>query len=216
MNNIIASTPGLADDPIAISILRDPELLVQMSDPDTVKKTSELHPSLIEAAQQIAAHVYEEALNVTTNAPSTSTGYSYSLDALSDSDEEMDTAAAAPQEGQPLQRNSSYNAITAAQLAAAIANATNSPAANSSSPGVITSEMFSSAMQQAFTSNPATPTRLEGAGAFETPVRNRFQTQLQQMEEMGLRNVAINTRALQATAGDVQAAVELVLSGAFD
>lgn len=228
LDNIIASTPGLADDPVAIAMLRDPELIVQMSDPETVRRTADLHPSLIEAAQQIAAHVHEEATNAaTTTAPSTSTGYSYSLEALSD-DEEMDSTSTTPREGQPLQRNSSYNAITAAQLASAIANATtstfgfSSSAANAptSSPNVITSEMFSSAMQHAFATaggtSPATPTRPEGGESFETPIRNRFQSQLQQMEEMGLRNVAINTRALQATSGDVQAAVELVLSGAFD
>lgn len=105
-------------------MLQDPDLIVHMSDPETVRKIAKEHPSLIEAANYIAAHVHEEAANVNQNQATTSTGYSYSLEALSD-DEEMDSSSSdPPREAQPLTRNSSYNAITAAQLAAAIANAT--------------------------------------------------------------------------------------------
>lgn len=235
LENIIAATPGLAEDPVAIAMIRDPELIVQMADSDTVRRIAELHPSLIEAAHHIAAHVHEEAANINQNQAGTSSGYSYSLDALSD-DEDMESPNETPQEPQPLTRNSSYNAITAAQLAAAIANATNatfglssSPANNTSTPtssgNIITSEMFSNAMQQAFAStqnlsagnnfsNPLTPTR-NVSESFEAITR-RLQPQLQQMREMGLVNDAVNIRALQTTSGDVQAAIELVLSGAFE
>lgn len=47
LENIIAATPGLADDPVAIAIIQDPELLVHMADPDTVRRIAELHPSLV-------------------------------------------------------------------------------------------------------------------------------------------------------------------------
>lgn len=211
-----------------------------MSDPETVRKIAKEHPSLIEAANYIAAHVHEEAANVNQNQASTSTGYSYSLEALSD-DEEMDSSSSdPPREPQPLTRNSSYNAITAAQLAAAIANATNtsfgSPAINSSGSNppvtgnLITSEMFSNAMQQAFASSPFGATF--GSTATSTPapsntnrnndeetiesITRRLQPQLRQMREMGLTNDSINIRALQATSGDVQTAIELVFSGAID
>lgn len=238
LENIIAATPGLGDDPVAIAMIKDPELMAHMSDAETVRKIAQEHPSLIEAANHIAAHVHEEAANANQNQAGTSTGYSYSLEALSD-DEEMDSSASdPPREPLPLTRNSSYNAITAAQLAAAIANATNtsfgSPSMNSPNIGnqnpasnLITSEMFSSAMQQAFASSPSTLGSSLGS-AFSTPSTNRtdeeslesitrrLQPQLRQMHEIGLTNDSVNIRALQATSGDVQAAIELVFNGVVD
>lgn len=223
LENIIATTPGLSEDPVAIAMIQDPELLVHMSDPDTVRRIAELHPSLVEAANHIAAAVHEEATTVNANTPGTSSGYSYSLEALSD-DEEMDSSSSdGTREGQPLSRQQSYSAITAAQLAAAIANATgsyptqgNSTAANSNS--LITSEMFSHAMQQAFANvtptSTAAPASSEAPESMETQIR-RMNPQLQQMREMGLTNDVINVQALQATSGDVQAAIDLVFSGAM-
>jgi len=41
----------------------------------------------------------------------------------------------------------------------------------------------------------------------------RFQTQLQQLQEMGFTNAAQNVRALLATGGNVQAAVEYIFGG---
>lgn len=216
-------------------MLQNPDLIVHMSDPETVRKIAKEHPSLIEAANYIAAHVHEEAANVNQNQASTSSGYSYSLEALSD-DEEMDSSSSdPPRESIPLTRNSSYNAITAAQLAAAIANATNtsfgnpsavsSPASNPtpSINNVITSEMFSNAIQQAFgaafgSSAPTTTPNLNRSGNEEAieSITRRLQPQLRQMREMGLTNDSVNVRALQATSGDVQAAIELVFSGAID
>lgn len=124
-------------------------------------------------------------------------------------------------EGQPLSRQQSYSAITAAQLAAAIANATGSyPSSGGSAPnssGVITNEMFSQAMQQAFANvtptTPAAPAN-DGSESIESITR-RLQPQLQQMRELGLTNDVINVQALQATSGDVQAAIDLVFSGAI-
>ncbi|XP_018326080.1 ubiquitin-like protein 7 [Agrilus planipennis] len=236
LENIIAATPGLSEDPIALSIIRDPELIVQLSDVETVRKIAQKHPSLLEAAHHIAAHVHEEAANISQNQASTSTGYSYSLDALSD-DEEMDSPSSegSPRTAVPLQRNASYNAITAAQLAAAIANVTNSsfdsqisstaPSTPNSASSVITSEMFSNAIQQAFASSPAfgsnsspffAPVSSPSPADAVDTVISRWQSQLRQMHEMGLTNDIVNVRALQTTSGDVQAAIELVLSGAFD
>lgn len=52
----------------------------------------ELHPALAEAANHIAAAVHEDAMAATPSSqPTTSSGYSYSLDALSD-DDEMDSS----------------------------------------------------------------------------------------------------------------------------
>lgn len=173
-----------------------------MSDPDTARRMAKQHPTLIEAANNIAAHIHESTTSPQDQA-GTSTGYSYSLEALSDEDEEMESS-------NDLSRNSSYNAITAAHLAAAIANATGQ--VRPSPGGVITSEMFSSAIQQAFASSGG---RNDAENGTESLTR-RYQAQLQQMREIGLSNEGVNIRALQATSGDVQAAIELVFNGVID
>lgn len=213
----------MADDPVAISILKDPELIVHLSDIETVKKIADLHPSLIEAANQIAAHVHEEASSINHHQASTSTGYSYSLEALSD-DDDMESPESNNREGQPLTRNTSYSAITAAQLASAIANATHmnftsSGAQANTGSNIITNEMFNNAMQQAFaTAGSTTNNSTTSNGEVETmeAIRTRLLPQLRQMHEMGLVNDSINIRALQATSGDVQAAIELVFNGVID
>lgn len=225
------STPGLEDDPIALAIIQDPELLVYFSRPATVTKLVREHPILLEAAPHILEHVHEEQATSNPNQPSTSTGYSYSLEALSD-DDDMESNSDTNVSQSPLTRNSSFNAITAAQLAAAIANATNTQfnansagvptTPTSASNNIITSEMFMNAIREAFTigggSNggnggllsASTPTR-DGEESMESMTR-RWESQLQQMHEMGLVNDTINVRALRATNGDVGTAIELVLS----
>lgn len=74
LDTIIAATPWLEDDPVAIAMVQDPELIVNLSDAETVRKVAKLHPSLIEAANYIAAHVHEEAASSNSTQPSTSTG----------------------------------------------------------------------------------------------------------------------------------------------
>lgn len=51
----------------------------------------ELHPALAEAANHIAAAVHEEAVTGNPTTQPTTSGYSYSLEGLSD-DEEMDSS----------------------------------------------------------------------------------------------------------------------------
>ncbi|KAG2178390.1 hypothetical protein INT44_001542 [Umbelopsis vinacea] len=51
------------------------------------------------------------------------------------------------------------------------------------------------------------------APADNRPPEERFQVQLQQLNEMGLWDAAKNIRALQSTNGDVNAAIEILFSG---
>jgi len=216
LDNIILITPGLSQDPVAISMVQDPELLVRMGDIDTVRRIVELHPALAEAANHIAAAVHEEAITASSSTqPTTSSGYSYSLDALSD-DEEMDSSQSS--DSQPVGRH----AITAAQLASALASA-NSPspsAAPSSDAGGITSEMFNQAMQRAIASvvgQAAAPSgeAESGAPAGVAPEQGQLAQQMQQMRELGLTDDAVNLQALQLAQGNLHAAVDLVFSGAI-
>ncbi|XP_046685768.1 ubiquitin-like protein 7 isoform X2 [Homalodisca vitripennis] len=211
LDNIILITPGLSQDPVAISMIQDPELLVRMGDIDTVRRIVELHPALAEAANHIAAAVHEEAIAAPTSTqPTTSSGYSYSLDALSD-DDEMDSSQSS--DSQPV---GARHAITADQLASALASASSpSPGVNQDSPG-ITSEMFSQAMQRAIASVVAQPNTGE-ASSEAAPAQGPTQLaqQMQQMRELGLTDDAVNLQALQLAQGNLHAAVDLVFSGAI-
>ncbi|XP_063980200.1 ubiquitin-like protein 7 [Diachasmimorpha longicaudata] len=226
IENIIVTTPGLIDDSVAIAMLQDPDLMAHFNDTDTVRRAAELHPVLAEAALSIVAAVHEESHRSavpgtgpsTLNAPSAA--YSYSLDNLSD-DEEM--------AGDSSQSSDSNTAITAAQLAAALSRAnpraafplshSSSSTSAGSNSGLITTEMFSQAMQQAFASTPGSTTSMAPPAPAIPPLLPQsgdLQRQLAQMHEIGLQDDATNVMALQFTNGDVQAAIELVFSGFSD
>lgn len=211
LDNIIMITPGLSQDPVAISMIQDPELLVRMGDIDTVRRIVELHPALAEAANHIAAAVHEEAVTGNASTQPTTSGYSYSLDALSD-DEEMDSSQSS--DSQPQSSRQQFSTITAAQLAAAIASASGtSVASTSSESGGITSEMFSQAMQRAI----ATVAPVQSSGGERSDPENstsgQLAQQMQQMRELGLTDDVLNLQALQLSGGNVHAAIDLVFSG---
>ncbi|XP_053405733.1 ubiquitin-like protein 7 isoform X2 [Mercenaria mercenaria] len=112
-----------------------------------------------------------------------STG-AYSLDQMSDDEDEMP----GPSGGQ---------AITSSQLAAALAAATGSSGqSNQSEPiggGVISSDFFQQAILAA--------------------QRDSLSSQVQQMREMGITDENVARQALQATNGDLQAALDLLFGG---
>ncbi|XP_012267952.1 ubiquitin-like protein 7 [Athalia rosae] len=227
IENIISSSPGLSDDSVAIAMLQDPDLMAHFTDPDTVRRIAELHPCLVEAAQHIAAAVHEEAHSNSAGASNASTSsthhtaYSYSLDNMSDDEEMAGDSSQSSDSTQPtgLSRNQSNSAITTAQLSAALARTRSrgfplSTSSSTSGSRLITTEMFSQAIQQAFSSGSTQP--LVPPLPPVLPQPSELQTQLAQMHEMGLQDDAVNVQALQFTNGDVQAAIELVFSGFSD
>ncbi|CAD0202279.1 unnamed protein product [Chrysodeixis includens] len=91
---------------------------------------------------------------------------------------------------------------------------------------LITPEMFSEAISEAMTRagrarpEPATPMEQStAASSSQSPVAREggedFSVQLNHMHEMGLLDDALNIRALLICAGDVNAAINLVFSGAI-
>jgi len=229
---ILNAAPNLVNDPGALAIIQDAELMSAFVTPESIRKLLELHPVLIDAIHTILSEVKEESFHPSTQT-ATAGSLAYSLDALStDDDDDMDDNVPT---ANPLQRNASYNAITAAQLAAAIANATTNftssgaPIApvnpinsmnSAASSSVITSEMFGNALQQAIaTASNATNNHVTSPtqqGETLESIRTRYEPQLRQMREMGLANESQNIRALQASSGDVQAAIELVFNGVIE
>ncbi|XP_071571698.1 ubiquitin-like protein 7 [Temnothorax americanus] len=239
IDNIISSSPGLHEDAVAIAMLQDPDLMAHFIDVDTVRRIAELHPVLIEAAQNIAAAVHEEAHNAASSGSSSSsvassqptTARSYSMDSMS-LEEEMARDIAHFFATQPVNDSNLRfpNALPAANSQrpdnppSSTSESANQPPAENQSTGVITSQMFMEAMRQAAlatNSNPQQPvtspaTSLSPVLPLFSPPINDLQRQLAQMHEMGLQDDTVNIQALQFTNGDVQAAIELVFSGFYD
>jgi len=125
MDSLAAACPGLSTDLVAQAFLTRPELLLHLIEPETLTKVGEEHPSILEAAHNLAAAVHEEQSQGAGKEEERSTGGSYYLDEMSD--EEMDEdggGAAGSSRGQTRARSSnSFNSITPAQLAQALSAA---------------------------------------------------------------------------------------------
>ncbi|XP_041369761.1 ubiquitin-like protein 7 isoform X2 [Gigantopelta aegis] len=187
IENILAATPGLDQDPVCISMLQDPELLAILAHQQNISKLLKKHPAFAQAAITIAGAVNQEG---SKEGFKTTSGATYSLDQLSDDDDEPSASGGS---------TGGTQAITASQLAAALAAATGiHPPPTASRPStssggesqMISSDFFQQAMLQA--QNTAT----EG--------------QLQQLRDMGIMDENRARQALQVTGGDIQAALELI------
>nr|XP_012217267.1 PREDICTED: ubiquitin-like protein 7 isoform X3 [Linepithema humile] len=170
IENIIFSCPGLHEDTVAIAILLDADLMAHFTDVDTVKRIAEMHPALIEAAQNIAAAVHEEAHNVASSGSSSSsvgssqptTARSYSVDNMS-FEEEMardiahffathpvtDSNLHFPNSPPTANSQSSQRLDNPPSSTSGNTNQTAASNQNNQSTGVITTEMFMDAMRQA-------------------------------------------------------------------
>jgi len=125
MDSLAAACPGLSDDQVAQGFLTRPELLLHLLDPDTLGKVAKSHPSLLEAANNLSAAVHEEQQSAGRGGEAAGTGGreagvggSYYLDEMSDEEMEGEDGV-----GRGPQRSRSFNAITPAQLAQALAAA---------------------------------------------------------------------------------------------
>jgi len=247
METLAAACPGLAEDLSAQAFLTRPELLIHLLDPETLKKVGEAHPSLCEAANNLAAAVHEEQVSGSTpSQPQETQGGSYFLDEMSDEEMEEDDGPAG------VQRARSFSAITPEQLAAALANASGSngggnpflgvtgmgpaalgasraattpntrPTSAATTPGArVTMDMFQAAMQQAMglASQGAASPSMGGPPPPAQPMQQGggeedMAAQVARMREMGIvADEGVAVRALQVMGGDLQAAVDLLLSG---
>ncbi|XP_065225277.1 ubiquitin-like protein 7 isoform X2 [Planococcus citri] len=211
LENIISTTPGLREDSTALVILQHPELLAKLGDSNAVRKVIEEHPTLASAARNLVAAVQNDML--TSSSASASSSVNNSSNNVSfvvgSDDEEM--------EG--LERGSEnedaehpVNVITTSQVAAALAN-TNVRANPGSASSSITPEMMSAAVQQAIASTSSRPT----STPTPTPEANTDSvvtiTKLEELRKLGFVNDAVNIQALQLSNGDLEAAVNLILSG---
>ncbi|XP_046863489.1 ubiquitin-like protein 7 isoform X2 [Xenia sp. Carnegie-2017] len=219
LTNILTLTPSLAQDPVALSILKDSEIFQNIIKNGDVSKLAKEHPSLIQAASHIAAEITKD---VDTSSQRISNPEDNDM---MDIEPEMLAQAefmAAQEETYQSERNTGTDnnpqPITSTFLASAlqvaranlVSTSTQTASVQSTStaapqlppsapqPPQISTEFFNEAMASVMTMNAQ---------------RNRFAAELQQLRDLGIEDEALSLRALQATNGDVQAACNLIFGG---
>lgn len=233
MDSLAAACPGLSEDLVGQAFLTRPELLLHLLDPNIMAKVGAEHPSILEAAHNLAAAVHEEEAAAGRNVEqSEGPGGSYYLDEMDDEDDMEDDEASGPTRGPS--RSRSFQAITPQQLAQALAAADGSSGASASrgmnqnpfqgvtgmgpsqpSPSPqqrITSDFFQAAMQQALQAS------LGGGEAQPSQQQQQGPNMAEQLERMreimgGVMDEGLAVQALQIMGGDIQAAVDLLFSG---
>jgi len=239
MENLAAACPGLSQDLIGQAFLTQPELLLHLLDPATLTKVGEEHPSILEAANNLAAAVHEEQASTVTTSEGGASG-SYYLDDMDDEEQDMEGGEEGGAMRGPM-RSRSFNAITPNMLAQALASAAgqSSPAgssvnqnpfqgvtglgpAASQSSGTeggtpsrlprITTDFFQAAMQQALQASLGTAMDQQTSGDSDS---SDMSEQVARMREImgGHMDESLAVRALQIMGGDIQAAVDLMFSG---
>ncbi|XP_014229497.1 ubiquitin-like protein 7 [Trichogramma pretiosum] len=138
VDKIIAQTPDLQKDAVAIAILQDPDLVTYFGDPETAESLAKEHPALVKAADLIVKAVNEEAQNfaassrhLSMNSSSASSSQWSTMENLSDDDEmagDSSQSSDSPQAQQPGGPRT-YPAISAAHVLHAITRARRSAAA---------------------------------------------------------------------------------------
>lgn len=263
---IFDAHPHLKTDVIAMSILKDPILLSNLQNPDTVRKLAQHHRLLIEASETIVKAL-KSAKNLIEPSPvpiqpidqdlsdsssSSSGSETNSPQASSSSMVRRITQEYLRQSLAAAQGRNSLTNISQRNLSQGASGSTSNPISPSTSSGsvptghrFISSSMFMNAMNEVLMANRRTSAPETEQEAQEQPAEAEappvepeeapvdevrmeedrsaqdardiemiasFQTQLQQMEDMGLHNKATNIQALMVCNGNLEAAVNLVLA----
>ncbi|XP_036432019.1 ubiquitin-like protein 7a [Colossoma macropomum] len=237
LDQIIVATPGLSSDPMALGVLQDKELFVQFTDPNMLDTLINSHPALVNAIilvlHSVAGSVpTQQSANSSRNVSSSS--YSdmpggFLFEGMSDDEEEFQSG----NRGGPSSSSTGSSGlrpatlgysgavgprpITQSELATALALAS-TPESSAVTPTIgnqgassgvspvpagtpITNDLFNQALQQALQVSSI------------SSLQSQWQSQLQQLRDMGIQNEELILRALQATGGDIQAALELIFAG---
>ncbi|KAG7324010.1 hypothetical protein KOW79_012026 [Hemibagrus wyckioides] len=237
LDQIIVATPGLSSDAVALGVLQDKDLFVQFTDPNMLDMLIISHPALVNAIilvlHSVAGSVpSQQSASSSRNASSSS--YSempggFLFEGMSDDEEEFQSgnrsgpsSSSAGSSGlRPATLGYSGavgpRPITQSELATALALAS-TPESSAVTPTIgnqgassgvspipagtpITNDLFNQALQQALqVSNISS-------------LQSQWQSQLQQLRDMGIQDEELILRALQATGGDIQAALELIFAG---
>lgn len=239
LDQIIVATPGLSSDPIALGVLQDKDLFSVFADPNMLDTLVPAHPALVNAIILVLHSVAGSTPMPGADSSSRSMPSSsyrdmpggFLFDGLSDDEDDFHPSTrSTPSSSTPSSRPASLGysgaagprPITQSELATALALAS-TPESSSHTPtpgtqghssgtspmssGVqsgtpITNDLFSQALQHA----------LQASGQ-QPSLQSQWQPQLQQLRDMGIQDDELSLRALQATGGDIQAALELIFAG---
>lgn len=237
LDQIIVATPGLSMDPMALGVLQDKELFVQFTDPNMLDTLINSHPALVNAIilvlHSVAGSVPTQqstssSRNVSSSSYSDMPG-GFLFEGMSDDDEEFQSAnrsgPSSSSTGSSGLRPATLGysgalgprPITQSELATALALAS-TPESSAVTPTIgnqgassgvspipagtpITNDLFNQALQQALQVSSI------------SSLQSQWQSQLQQLRDMGIQDEELILRALQATGGDIQAALELIFAG---
>ncbi|XP_012993352.1 ubiquitin-like protein 7 isoform X2 [Esox lucius] len=240
LDQIIVATPGLKSDPVALGVLQDKDLFVLFTDPNMLDVLISSHPALVSAII-LVFHSVAGSIPVPSSAGSSrnvsSGSYGdmpggFMFEGMSDDDDDFQSGnqagpsnrAGGPAGMRPVSLGHSGatgpRPITQSELATALALASTpessavTPTAGAQDPPSggppmpagtpVSNDLFSQALQQALqASSMSSMSSLQG----------RWQSQLQQLRDMGIQDEELMLRALQATDGDIQAALELIFAG---
>ncbi|KAL7980386.1 hypothetical protein Chor_014715 [Crotalus horridus] len=229
-DSIIVATPGLSGDPIALGVLQDKDLFSVFADPAMLDTLIPSHPALVNAIVLVLHSVAGSAPLPTAETSSRSSMPSSSyrdmpVRPLLSRQSTRTTPSSSTSGSRPASLGYTGAAgprpITQSELATALALASTpessshtptpgtqghssgtSPMSSSVQSGTpITNDLFSQALQHA----------LQASG--QPNLQSQWQPQLQQLRDMGIHDDELSLRALQATGGDIQAALELIFAG---
>ncbi|XP_029936707.1 ubiquitin-like protein 7b isoform X1 [Myripristis murdjan] len=238
LDQIIVATPGLRSDPVALGVLQDKDLFVQFTDPNMLDVLISSHPALVNAIILVLHSVAgsmpaqsstSSSRNVSSSSYSDMPG-GFMFEGMSDDEEEFQSGsqagpsnrAGASAGARPVSLSHSGatgpRPITQSELATALAlastpdsSAVTPTTASQADPSTgvapmpagtpVSNDLFSQALQQA----------LQATNM--SALQGRWQSQMQQLRDMGIQDEELMLRALQATDGDIQAALELIFAG---
>ncbi|XP_063305414.1 ubiquitin-like protein 7 [Pelobates fuscus] len=237
LEQIVVATPGLSADPVAIGVLQDKDLFTVFTDPTMLDTLVTSHPALVNAIILILHSVSGSSALPTPDSSAHTVPPAtlhmpggFLFDGLSDDEDDFPQASrSGPSSSTSGSRPASLGytgaagprPITQSELATALALASTpessshtptpgtqghssgtSPMSSSVQSGTpITNDLFSQALQHAL------------QASSQTSLQTQWQAQLQQLRDMGIRDEDLSLRALQATGGDIQAALELIFAG---
>lgn len=233
--NLISVTPGMREDPVAMAILQDIDLLNLCLQQENMQKVMNKYPALATAAGCLAAQYHEEHREESFfSRRGVRSGYSM---------DEMDDFEGP--EGPEVMGNPSEAGAATAQAdstalrellsqALMMANVSNNPQNMRTRgavsryaprrdpphqpPREITPQMLQSALQAVTANLQSQPTQpnVQPPVAPPAPAPSRpprdWSRELEQMREMGLTDERLCIQALEATSGNVDAAVNLIFA----
>ncbi|TKS69834.1 Ubiquitin-like protein 7 [Collichthys lucidus] len=238
LDQIIVATPGLRSDPVALGVLQDKDLFVQFTDPNMLDVLISSHPALVNAIILVLHSVAGSMPNQSSASSSrnvSASSYSdmpggFMFEGMSDDEEDFQSGSPAGPSNRaggsagmrPVSLSHSGatgpRPITQSELATALALAstpdssavtpTTSSQADPSSTVApmpagtpVSNDLFSQALQQA----------LQASNM--SALQGRWQSQMQQLRDMGIQDEELMLRALQATDEKIRGHLEMLFLG---